>query len=122
MEARPAIKGCEQSRSVENLRPRLVYNHGVCSGNFDIGHKIFRCGLRRCKRLLDSNVGEIQMRFLKSLPYVFVGCLSMTFVSFTTMSVIVLRDIAESRGETVGTINAYLSIPIKDLGNIPVKI
>jgi len=62
------------------------------------------------------------MRALKTIPYIFVACLSMGFVSFTTMSVVVLHDIAESRGQAIGAINALANVPISNLGKIPVKI
>lgn len=122
MEARPRNKGSEQGGAVENLYPRLVYHHRVCSDHCWLVRELFGSRLRWCKGFLGGRYGKNPMKALKSIPYILVGFTAMSFVAFTTMSVVVLRDMAEEKGEATGAMQVLLNMPIKDLGKIKVDI
>lgn len=118
MEVRPRNKGSAQGGAVENLYPRLVYHHGVCSDHCYLMRELFGSRLRGSKGFLGGCYGKNTMKTLKSIPYILAGFTAMSFVAFATMSVVVLRDMAEEKGQAVGAMNAMLKMPITVLPNI----
>ena len=61
------------------------------------------------------------MRILKSIPYILVACLAMGIVSFTTMSVAVLRDMAVDEAKEAALIDLIDRQPLRVITNIEIR-
>lgn len=110
-------EGWREDRPMENMHPRLVDNNVFHRRNILAVHKVFRRCLCWYKGFLGGSYEQIPMNTIKSIPYILVGAISMGFVSFATMSTVVLFDMAKE--EAVYTIG--ISMPLHSLTQINVS-